>query len=444
MKHATLRSVLILGLMLGGAFARAQEPPPVATHLQIVSDPPDATVLINRKPAGSTPFTIRSLPPGQHLITLQKRGYLDSFTTVDLAADARRTVDIRMEAITGLLLVRSTPSGAEITANGISVGVTPSVLAMLPPGTHRLRLSSPGFQTKELEVLIQDRTPLRVDVTLVSDSGALQVSTDPDGAEVLLNDVQRGTAPCLIERIPEGDVTVEIRADGYIPSRQTLKLAAGETQPLRVILKPMPATLRIVSLPAKGRVYLDNTFQGEAPLELKDLPPGPCRVRVELSGYDPVARDIDLRRGATQTEEFRLTANTGRMEITTQPAGAQIYINGRRRGETAAGPDENTNLSNPLAIEDLPAGEHEMRVIRRGYFDKIEKIVVTRGQTLTRHIALTRRFIPNYEVTTALGVYRGVLDSITGDILRLETAPGVITPFLLKDIRTRRALRDDD
>jgi hypothetical protein len=434
-----------LALLLAAAVhAAAPEPVVPPTHLQISSDPADASVMVDRKPVGSTPLTLRSLTPGEHLITLQKRGFLDAYATVDLVPDVRRALDMRLEPVTGLLLVRSTPAGAEVTANGMAVGSTPALITTLPPGTHRLRVTNPGFQPKELEVQIVDRTPQKIEVALVSDSGSVQVETEPVGAEIVLNGVSRGAAPCLIERIPEGEVTLEIRLDGYIPSRQSLKLAVGEVQQVRVALKPMPATLRVTSLPAKGRVYLDNIFQGETPMEIKDLAPGTRRVRVEYAGCDPEARDVTLTSGATTAEEFRLSANTGRMELTTQPAGVQVYIDGRKRGETVAGQDETINQSNPLAIEDLPAGEHELRLIRKGFFDKILKFTVERGRTLTQQVALTRRFVPDYEVTTAQGVYRGVIDSITADILRLETAPGVITPFQIKDIRTRRSLREDE
>ena len=65
-----------------------------------------------------------------------------------------------------------------------------------------------------------------------------------------------------------------------------------------------------------------------------------------------------------------------------------------------------------------------------------------RGETQTLHIKLQRRFIPNYEVTTATGTYRGVLTSYNDEVIRLETAPGVVTPYLLKDIRQHRRLPD--
>jgi hypothetical protein len=63
---------------------------------------------------------------------------------------------------------------------------------------------------------------------------------------------------------------------------------------------------------------------------------------------------------------------------------------------------------------------------------------------VTRHVALDRLFIPDYEVITVSGnVYQGVFYAITDLGVRMETAPGVINDFPLKDIRKRGSLRDD-
>ena len=61
----------------------------------------------------------------------------------------------------------------------------------------------------------------------------------------------------------------------------------------------------IFSLPDKARVYLDNDYRGETPLELDGLKAGQHRLRVEKAGFDPMARNVTLARGAKATEEFR-------------------------------------------------------------------------------------------------------------------------------------------
>lgn len=431
-------------LLLAGSGLRAApaETVPVA-RLQVVSDPPQATVLIDRQTRGETPLTLPGLAPGQHLVEVQKPGFAGAFQTVELAAQSSRTVEVKLDALAGLLLVRSTPTNADVSVAGVTLGRTPLLITSLPLGTHRLKVATPGYQPKEVEVKLEDRTPVPVQVDLVSDSATLTVECDTTGASVRVNGLDHGAPPCTVERVPEGEVTVEVRAEGFATFQQKLKLAAGETQKIKVPLVPLPASLRVISLPEKARVYLNNEFRGQAPIDMADLAPGSYRVRVEMEGFDPDARNVELIRGSSKTEEFRLVSNTGRIELVTEPDAVSVYLDGRKCGETKAKADAATVVSEPLAIEAAATGEHELRLVRKGFSERIQKVQVEQGKTLSLRVTLARRFVPDCQVTTDRAVYKGVLDSVTDEYLRLETAPGVVATIPVKDIKARHVLRED-
>jgi hypothetical protein len=213
---------------------------------------------------------------------------------------------------------------------------------------------------------------------------------------------------------------------------------------LNVTLSPKPARLVVTSRPSGARVYVNNERRGDTPLTLPELAPGTYRVRVEQDGYDPLARTLDLVRSSDTIEEFGLTSNTGLIQLTTTPADVEVFVAGKTLGKTKTGPDETTNLSNPLLIGGLSVGTHALKLVRKGWAEKTIEITVKRGETLTRHVALDRLFIPDYEVITVSGtVYRGVFDAITELGVCMETAPGVMTVIPIKDIRKRGSLRDD-
>ncbi|MGI6495348.1 MAG: PEGA domain-containing protein [Kiritimatiellia bacterium] len=441
------RLLLFASAVLAAAFPPGGEAAGEASAtavLHVSSEPADAQVHVNHQLRGTTPLTIEGLAADTCLVTIRKPGFEDVHRTVSLLAGVRHPVQVELEPLRGLLLVTSAPAGAEVSIDGADYGTTPLLVPSLRLGTYRVRLSAPGFQAKEAEVELTDRTPRQVSLDLASDSGTLHVSSEPGGARVMLDGIPRGTAPCAIDRIPGGDHELEVGLDGYVAQRQTIRLAAGETQSMRISLAPQPAALQIVSIPDGARVYVDNQFQGETPHSLLDLKPGEYRVRVEMAGHDPQARNIALSRGERRVEEFRLSANTGRLEITTEPADVTVLVDGRKAGVTSAKPDETTSVSSPFPVEAVPAGEHELRFVRKGYFEKTEKAVLQRGVTTTLHVTLQRRFIPDYEVTTANGVYRGVLVAEGVDGLRLETRPGVEHSFAYKDIVSRKVLREEE
>ena len=440
MKRYRLALALLL-MMMQLPVVGAPPQPAARGTLAVVSEPAECTVMINREPRGTTPLTTELLP-GNHLVAVQRTGYLPEYRRVAIAAGQREQVRVSLAQLTGLLLVHSTPPGAGIAIDGADYGETPALITTLPLGAYRLRLSLPGYRDKEVDVRLDDRSPRHVQVNLTSDSATLEIACAPEGAEVLINGVPRGNAPCKVDRIPAGEVVVELRTTGYKPFTQIMKLAEGEIQKLDIRLEEQPATLQVVSLPDKARVYLDNEFKGETPLTIGDLAPGEHRVRVERAGFDPNARTLTLKRGEARTEEFRLSGNTGRLLVTTEPDGTTLLIDGRDCGKTAAAAGEGLRASAPFALEAIPEGQHTLKAVRQGYHEATQTVVVKRGETQTLHIKLQRRFIPNYEVATATGTYRGVLTSYNDEVIRLETAPGVVTPYLLKDIRQHRRLPD--
>ncbi|MDD4101036.1 MAG: PEGA domain-containing protein [Kiritimatiellae bacterium] len=415
-----------------------------ATRLDIASQPSGATIMVNHVAKGVAPLTITDLPAGPHLVQIQKAGFRDAFDTVVLESGVNRTLNFKLEPITGILLITSDPPDCEVSNKGISLGKTPLLITTLEHGLHKLTIASPGYQAKEIEVVIEGRTPIKQAVSLMSDSGTISVSSDPAGAEVLVNGISRGHAPCRIDRIPGGTVTLAVKAEGFEPHTREIALAAGEIQSLDIKLKPLPGTLRVVSIPEKGRVYINNEYRGHTPLDLVDIAPGNYRVRVDLSGHEPVAREVNLPQGSSITEEFRLTRNTGRLEIVTAPSGATILLNDKKVGITITRGMDSNAISDPFSVEDVLEGEHEVEIFRKGFANQKKPVSLKRGETVTLQFKLQRKFIPNYEVTTTRSYYKGVLEFMNEEGIRLETVPGISQTIPMKDVKKHGPLQEEE
>ena len=436
--------VLLAALLPSAVFAakKPQETPPAS--LRVMSDPAGAQVYVGGILRGETPLECDIPETGKAVVRLSLSGYRDAWGTVDLESGISRSLNMKLEPLRAAVLVHSDPDGAAVALDGAHVGETPLLMPRVPLGTHRLAISRPGFQPKTVEIDVPNAVPQRVDVSLVTDSATLRVSTDPDGAEVLLNGVPRGEAPVVIERIPDGDVKLEVRAEGYKTFAQDLRLSAGDDESLEVRLEPMPATLQIVTIPSGARVYVGDDFRGESPLTLDELVPGSYRVRVELPAYDISVRNIELGRAASVVEEFRLIPNCGSLLVSTSPADVTVLVDGKVRGTTTAKPDETDRISETLEIPLVAAGTRELVFTREGYHEARKTVEVMRDQATTVSVELRRRFIPDFEVRTAENTYRGVFQSRTAEFVRIETEPGVIRAFTIEQVLSARPLRDDE
>ena len=71
---------------------------------------------------------------------------------------------------------------------------------------------------------------------------------------------------------------------------------------------------------------------------------------------------------ATRTTEPAAVADTGSVNIRTEPSGAQVYVDGDPKGNT------------PATITGLSAGSHTILLTHYGYQDQITFVTITPGQ----------------------------------------------------------------
>ncbi|NQT91181.1 MAG: PEGA domain-containing protein, partial [Lentisphaerae bacterium] len=429
----TMVLALALGLVVHAALAQTPAPP---CEMRVATDPPGATISCDGIPGDLSPLLLADLAPGRHLVLARKTGFELERRTVELRPGQRVALDLVLRPVYALLLVHSTPKGAEVEIDGAVRGNTPLLVTDLPVGKYRMRLSHPGYRSMEVEFSAPDRTPIRIEETLTSDMARLVLDSEPPGASVLLNGASTGqTTPCTIDRIPSGTAVVRMTVQGYKPFDRELALVAGEEYEVNAVLDPEPATLKVVTIPDGARIYVDNQFRGESPLTLENLAPGTYRVRAEARGCDPDAREVVVGAASDRVEEFRLARNSGSMEITTEPAGVRILVDGEHVGTTTAPEEETDRLSLPLEADLLSAGGHTVRLVKAGYFDKEFTIEVRKDETVTLHHRMERRFIPNFEVVTDKRVIRGVLILVDpkGNV-KIEVKPGVIKTIPKEEI----------
>lgn len=411
-------------------------------QLRIDTNPTGATVIVNGAAAGESPVTMNQLKPGRYLVTARMDGRKDARESVQLNAGEKRAALLELEEITGLILVRSVPEGADVTLDGAFRGKTPLMMHDFPVGTHRVTLARPGFFAKDVEITVKDRVPQLVDVDLTPDAALLEVNSQPAGAAVLVNGANRGVTPVRLDALPSGEVQVELRLAGFAPYRQAVKLTAGQRYTVNATMSAQPGTLKVLTTPEKAKVYVDDQLRGEAPVTLPGLPPGPHRVRIELRGFEPDARTVQVKPGDTVTEEFRLQQNSGVLILTTEPAGVKVLVDGEEQGETKAAAAG--LVSRAFEVRFIGPGEHNLQLVRPGWSYQPKKFTVESGKAVTLHERMTRLFIPDVQVRTRDEIITGVLlrEYASGD-LEIERQPGVIVRVNVADILERKAIKQN-
>lgn len=158
-------------------------------------------------------------------------------------------------AAPGRLLVRSTPSGAEVFVNGERRGVSPVAVRDLPLGGHAVRVVRPGFEPSEQRVVLEAGRPARaLEVALTrsgaaappgaaaaaaaatATTGSLLIESRPSGAQAFVDGVAVGRTPVTVPAAAVGTRAVRIQLPGYLIISTTTRVEPGARARVAVTL----------------------------------------------------------------------------------------------------------------------------------------------------------------------------------------------------------------
>lgn len=406
------------------------------TRVSISSQPSGATVIIDGKDRGTTPVTLFDLTPGRHHLKYRLAGYVerDRFFSTEEGPFIEKNEVLSEEK--GLLLLKTDPEGADIQIDGVSVGRTPRLITNLSvKDVYGIRFRRAGYQDQTISVRFDGRKPLVREERLVLASGTIDIMSEPAGAEVTVNGVVRGVTPVKVTDVPKGRATVKFHLEGYADEVRDLAINAGDQQTLPVVMKGIPGTLHLVSVPDGARFYVNGETRGKSPLSIAGLSPGEYTIRAELDGYGTMAKTVTLANGQSAREEFRLSNVMGRLEIRTSPADVQVFVDGRLAGVTRS-KDPDAEFSDIFPVENLMEGEHTIVLRKGGYRDRTSHPKIQSEKTAKFHNQrLVRIFTPDIEILTSRGTYQGVLVSNKPDGIVIEVKPGITSRFPRDEIR---------
>ncbi len=215
--------------------------------------------------------------------------------------------------------------------------------------------------------------------TLVDDTGFLTVETQPPGARITVNGNEVGAAPVQLEKMVGRYVVVADHGVLYHPARQALKLGSeGATVELKLL--PRFGTLSVSSEPAGAEVRLEGERVGQTPWTDPRRRSGTYALRVVQPRYLVFEQSVTVRDGETTPVVAKLVPNFGGLRIESEPPGAEVWLDGKRVGQT------------PWSDGRHRLGTYELRVVRPLYLIAEQKVTVR--STDTTHVVA--KLVPNF------------------------------------------------
>ena len=315
----------------------------------------------------------------------------------------------------GWVSITSTPSAASVELDGTNMGVTPVVGREVGAGiSHTVRISMEGYEPYSTRITVGAGEQSAVDATLNpvptpeptkeptvtptreqpigGGKGWVQVSANVNGATVSFDDHSAGctivSGSCDTEVAVTGTPyrTFTVRMPGYdIYTGQVSGWPAqGETVHLYATLNPAPSygSVLVSSYPTGAVVYLDGRTWQYTPATFTSVSANSDHtVQVSLAGYQTYTTTVYVPAGGSTPVSVTLSRTpqqSGSLDISSNPKGADIYIDGSYRG------------SSPAVVPGLAPGTHTVRLQKAGYDEFIRSVTIYAGQ----RTPLTANFVP--------------------------------------------------
>ena len=429
--------VLVALLAATGCFEQA------GSLLDVRTSPSGARIELDGVYQGDSPVKLKVVP-GPHLVVATRDGFLETRGSVNVQPTGTTRFDISMRPLFGLILAESFPNDAEVLVDNVFRGKTPVLMTDLPAGQHRIVIKKDGYESKETLLNIQtegDRQPKLISLELRSLLVAIKVTSAPDKAKVFLDGSFKGDSPQSIQNILAGKHKVRVELDGYEPFEQEVEVSGHDEYHVNATLQEKYARIKIDTDPSGGEVFLNSEARGKAPVTLGPLHEGDYTIRITKHGFDPVERKVTLKKGADLDLKIPFAKLFGILQVTTIPAGVQIFVDNDPRGVTQAPP--NQAYSSPLIIPNVPQGQRIVKFVRPGCADVQVVATIKDGQTTTiSNVQLKRLFIPDTVIVVKDGrTLRGLISRVENDgTVHFETAPGIFVDIPPDDIVSKKPI----
>lgn len=275
------------------------------------------------------------------------------------------------------------------------------------------------------ETSAEDRAEARDEIRrLGAQAGAMTIEVEgPETASLMLDGSESGELPregrIFIE---PGRHAIEVRAQGYVPTRREIDIEAGAELTMLISMVPVRAGIGTILVETELHgvvVTVDGDEIGTTPLldQAIVMAAGEHVVEGRRSGYSTGRVDVSVNPGQASRVVLELspldqipTENAGELNIAISEEAAQVLVDGQ-----------------PLEGVIVPVGRHRVDVQLEGFRDWSQQIDVEPGSVTSLDVSLvpTDTFLESYR-SRARGYRIGAWATMGTGAATLGTALGLL------------------
>ena len=355
---------------------------PAYGFLNVTSKPESgAMVFVNNKKVGQTPYKSDKLASGKYLVKVVKEMYstMEVEYTVADGQTTEAVMDMNAKFVDAKI---TTDDMSDIYIDEKKIGKG-SWNGRLTEGQHYVEARKDKHKSTYKTINVE----LGKDITITLDApkpicGFLEISSSPLKADIYIDSKHYGQTPKVIDDLLIGEHKLRLSKQGCADLNKTINIKEGETLSINEKLQT-GKDISISTGKSGDKVYVDGEYVGVSPITT-NLSYGTHELKATRDSQT-ASKTIEVK--VNGGESNHVLAFGKLVKITSSKLGDDIYVNGKKVGQTS------------MDI-DLPLGKYEIEV-RRG------KLVDTKSIDITKNGTSLYNFYPRKE---ALGEYlkRGV------------------------------------
>lgn len=185
----------------------------------------------------------------------------------------------------------------------------------------------------------------------------IKIDSSPQQAAIYVESKQygiQGYTPSTL-RLPRGSYKIIVELPGWKPMERPITVKRSEAFVFTLERAARPAVVDIRSVPGDsatgGQLLVDGTPVGTVPGKA-ELAAGKHLVEVKKTGFKDFRDTLDVQEGELRTMvvDLQAEAKKGTLLISSDAAGAEVWVDGQRRDTV------------PTVVSDLTEGDHVVEV----------------------------------------------------------------------------------
>ena len=275
-------------------------------RINLSTNPPGATVVIDGEEAGITPLRELQLARGDYSLMLRRPDYEDHQSVLNVQGlDQEQSPEITLLPDWAEVEITTDPPGAVVSIGGEASELTTPATVPVPSGFQELTLKLEGYKSWTTDIEVTAREPQTLPpVTLTPADGLVTVITNPAGAGVTANGKFFGESPAELALRPGKTYKIQVYKAGFGQVSRTLTATKGE-RTLNLPLRALIGKVAVEVEPKDATLTVDGRALSSANQTLT-LPVGEHTFTVSKPGYASYKTTLRPKDGLTQQLRVKL------------------------------------------------------------------------------------------------------------------------------------------